>query len=96
MVSYELSSPLITSHASAQAAAMTALARLQRERAVTVTVTVGAQGLLLDLGDFGWFVDEVNQRSVLGEVTGITVPNDPTGAIRVDVIAAERHAEGVA
>lgn len=88
-VTYELSSPVFTTQEGTQAGAETALARLQTERSRRVTVTVGPQGLLLDLGDFGWFHDEAQNRHVLGEISAIRVSNDPTKPIDVDLIVAE-------
>jgi len=54
-----------------------------------VTVEVGAQGLLLDLSDFGWVRDPDQGRAVLGEVSGIRVPHDPTSPIQLSLIVAE-------
>lgn len=86
---YEHSSPVYTSRAAAQAGARTILQRLLNRRSRTVTVEVGAQGLLLDLSDFGWVRDPIQGRSVLGEVSGVHVPHDPTAPIQLTLIVAE-------
>ncbi|UOE45467.1 hypothetical protein [Agromyces larvae] len=86
---YEHSSPVYTSQSAAQEGAQTILTRLVNRRSRTVTVEVGAIGLLLDLSDFGWVRDPVQGKAVLGEVRGIRVPNDPTEPIRLELIVAE-------
>lgn len=88
-VTYEHSSPAYTSNAECQAGADTALARLSRRRTAVVEATIDPRGMLLDLGDFGWLRDPVQGRAALGEVSRITIPNDPTGAVRVQLIVAE-------
>lgn len=86
---YEHSSPVYTSQGAAQAGADTILQRLLYRRSRTVTVEVGAIGLLLDLSDFGWVRDPDQDRSVLGEVSGLRIPHDPTQPIQVSLIVAE-------
>lgn len=86
---YEHSSPVYTSNASALQGAQTILNRLLNRRSRTVTVEVGAQGLLLELSDFGWVRDPVQGRAVLGEVAGITISHDPTEPVSVTLIVAE-------
>lgn len=86
---YEHSSPVYTSGESVQVGARTILNRLLNRRSRTVTVEVGAQGLLLDLSDFGWVRDPDQGRAVLGEVSGIRVPHDPTSPIQLSLIVAE-------
>lgn len=86
---YEHSSPVYTSRAAAQAGARTILQRLLYRRSRTVTVEVGAQGLLLDLSDFGWVRDPIQGRSVLGEVSGVRIQHDPTLPIQLTLIVAE-------
>lgn len=86
---YEHSSPVYVSGESVQAGAQTALNRLLNRRSRIVTVEVGAQGLLLDLSDFGWVRDPDQDRAVLGEVSGIRVPHDPTAPIQLSLIVAE-------
>lgn len=86
---YEHSSPTYTSDSAAYKGAQTALQRLLFRRSRTVTVEVGAVGLLLELSDFGWFRDPVAGRDVLGEVSDIRISNDPTAPVTVSVIVAE-------
>ena len=86
---YEHSSPAYTSDAAAQEGAETALRRLLNRRSRVVTVEIGAQGLLLDLSDFGWVRDTDQDRAVLGEVSGIRIPHDPTSPIQASLIVAE-------
>jgi len=90
---YEHSSPVYKSNEAALNGAQTILQRLLNRRSRVVSVEVGAIGLLLDLSDFGWVRDPVQGRAVLGEVKGITIPNDPTAPIRVQLIVAEDSAE---
>lgn len=86
---YEHSSPLYTSQSEAQAGAETILDRLLNRRSRHVTVEVGAQGLLLELSDFGWVRDPAQKRAVLGEVSGMSIPLDPTQPITLELIVAE-------
>jgi len=88
-VTYEHSSPAYTSNVACQAGADTILARLSRRRTAVVEAQIDPRGILLDLGDFGWLRDPVQGRAALGEVSRITIPNDPTGAVRVQLIVAE-------
>lgn len=86
---YEHSSPVYTSTEAAQSGARTVLSRLLNRRSRTVTVKVGAVGLLLDLSDFGRVTDPATGRTVTGEVSGLRVSNDPTALIEVALIVAE-------
>lgn len=86
---YEHSSPVYTSQGAAAAGAKTALDRLLNRRARTVTVTLDARALLLDLGDVGWVKDETTGRRVFGEVSRITVPVDPTALPVIELTVAE-------
>lgn len=89
MATYEHSSPAYVSKAASQAGANTILERLTRRRAATVTAKVGAQGLPLELSDFGWIRDPDQQRAVLGEISKITIPHDPAELITLELIVAE-------
>lgn len=86
---YEHSSPVYTSTAAAQAGARTVLDRLLNRRSRSVTVRVGAVGLLLDLSDYGRVTDPATGRMVTGEVSGLRVSNDPTELVEVTLIVAE-------
>ena len=86
---YEHSSPVYTSTEAAQSGARTVLSRLLNRRSRTVTVKVGAVGLLLDLSDFGRVTDPATGRTVTGEVSGLRVSNDPTELVEVTLIVAE-------
>lgn len=87
-VTYEHSSPLYTTDASARAGAETVLARLQR-RSRTVSVKCLPVALLLELGDVGWVRDPVQGRDVFGEVVGLRFPVDPTEPVEVDLLVPE-------
>lgn len=86
---YEHSSPVYTTQAQAEAGAWTVLSRLLNRRSRVATVKVGAEGLLLDLSDYGRFTDTATGRTVTGEVSGLRVQNDPTALVEVTVIVAE-------
>ena len=88
-VTYEHSSPVYESDLQAKAGADAILERLLNRRSQTVRATVGPQALLLELGDFGWIEDPVQGRSALGEITSISVSNDPTAPIDIQMIVAE-------
>lgn len=83
------SSPIYYTQAAANAAAATIGARVSTRRARTVNVTCTPEVLLLELGDFVLIQDPVQRRQVLGEVSTMTVPMDPTAAIGMTVIVAE-------
>lgn len=86
---YRHSAPIYTTQASADAGAQTILARVSSRRSRIVTVLCTPEALLLELGDFGWMRDPVQERAALGEVCGITVSLDPTSPIQVQLIVAE-------
>lgn len=86
---YEHVSPAYTSYSAAQAGANTILRRVMNRRSKVVTVACAPVGLLLELGDVGWFRDPVQGRAVLGEVIGLDFPNDVTEPVRVSVVVAE-------
>lgn len=86
---FKQSSTTITTQVEAQAAADLALTRLLSGRSRQVQVTCTPEALLLELGDFGWFRDPVKDTAVLGEVSAMTIPINPTGVIEVTVIASE-------
>lgn len=86
---YEHSSPVYDSDDAVRAGAMTVLSRLLNRRSRTVTVKLNAAGLLLELSDFGRVTDPATGRSVLGEVSGIRISNDPTQLVEVSLIVAE-------
>lgn len=86
---YKQSSPIYGTIASAQAAANTILARVSTRRSRLVNVECTPEALLLELGDFGWVRDPVSKRAALGEVSGITIPMDPTRPVKVELIVAE-------
>lgn len=88
-VTYEHSSPVYVSLAGAEAGAQTILTRLLNRRSGAVSATVGPQGMLLELGDFGWVRDPVQGRAALGEVTAVTIPNDPTAPVSLELAVAE-------
>lgn len=89
--SYEHSSPFYVSDSASRHGAQTILARLQARRSRTVDVLLDARGLLLELSDLGWVRDAQQNRAVLGEVSKITVPHDPTARIKVELIVAEEN-----
>jgi len=86
---YEHSSPVYTTQAAAEAGAWSVLSRLLNRRSRVATVKVGAEGLLLDLSDYGRFTDTATGRTVMGEVSGLRMQNDPTALVEVTVIVAE-------
>lgn len=86
---YKHSSPVYKTRAAAEAGAKTVLARVSQRKARNVTVTVGPEGLLLDLGDYGRVRDPISEREVLGEVAALSIPLDPTTGISVSLIVAE-------
>lgn len=86
---FKQAAPIYTTVAAAQSAATTILARVSTKRARTVRVECTPEALLLELGDVGWVRDPVQRRSVLGEVSDISVPLDPTAPIQVELIVAE-------
>lgn len=88
---YKHSSPIYETVAAAQSAANTILARVSSRRSRLVDVECTPEALLLELGDFGWMRDPSQQRAVLGEVSGITIPMSPTAPIRVQMIVAEER-----
>lgn len=89
MASYEHSSPLYTSNAEAQAGANTILARLLGTRSRQVQVECLPEAIVLELGDVGWVRDPVQGRAVLGEVTDLDIPLDPTSPVRLTLTVAE-------
>lgn len=89
IATYEHSSPVYTTNAASRSGAETILARLTGRRSSTVTAYLDARGLLLELSDFGWVHDPYQGRSVLGEVSKIAIPHDPTERVRVELIVAE-------
>jgi hypothetical protein len=91
LVTYEHSSPVYTSDAAATAGAWTILNRLLNRRSSTVTAVCKPQAMLLEVGDFGLITDDVQGRSALGEVSAVTVPNDPTQPVTVELIVAEEY-----
>ena len=86
---YEHSSPVYASDDAVRSGAETVLSRLLNRRSRTVTVKLNAAGLLLELSDFGRVTDPATGRSVLGEVSGIRISNDPTQLVEVSLIVAE-------
>jgi len=86
---YKHSAPIYETVAAAQAAANTILARVSSRRSRLVSVECTPEALLLELGDFGWMRDPVQKRAVLGEVSAIDIPMDPTRPIKVQMIVAE-------
>lgn len=88
---YKHSSPIYDSQEAVSAAAVTILARVSTKRSRQVDIVAGPEALLLDLGDFGWFRDPRQDRAVLGEVTSIRVPLDPTAGISLEVTVAEEN-----
>lgn len=88
-VTYEHSSPAYTTVAAAQAGANTILHRLLNRRSEIVTAVCGPQAMVLEVGDFGLIKDPRQGRQALGEVSAITVPNDPTSPVTVELIVAE-------
>lgn len=86
---YEHSSPAYVSNSASLAGAQTILARLSNRRSSTVTAELDARGLLLELSDYGRIYDPEQNRSVIGEVSRMTVPHDPTARISVELIIAE-------
>ena len=86
---FEHKSPLYTSDDEAAAGAETTLRRLRGRRSREVKVTCTPEALLLELGDVGWMRDPVQNRAVLGEVSGLDFPNDVTEPIGVTLIVAE-------
>lgn len=86
---YEHSSPVYASDDAVRAGAETVLSRLLNRRSRTVTVKLNAAGLLLELSDFGRVTDPATGRTVLGEVSGIRISNDPTQLVEVSLIVAE-------
>lgn len=86
---FEHKSPLYTSDVAAAAGAATTLRRLRGRRAREVTVRCTPEALLLELGDVGWVRDPVQNRAVLGEVSGLEFPNDVTEPVTVTLIVAE-------
>lgn len=86
---YKHSSPLYETQGAVRESAETILARVSTKRSRQVDVVTGPEGLLLDLGDFGWFADPRQGRKVLGEVTGLTIPLDPLEGVGVEVTVAE-------
>jgi hypothetical protein len=85
---YRQSAPIYVDQAAAQAAADTILARVSTRRSRTVQVSCTPEALLLELGDFGWVRDPVQERAVLGEVSGIRISLDPTQPVSLDLIVA--------
>lgn len=85
---YKHSSPIYETIEAAQAAADTILARVSSRRSRLVSVECTPEALLLELGDFGWMRDPVQERAVLGEVAEIRLPMDPTAPIVVQMIVA--------
>jgi hypothetical protein len=83
------SSPIYTTKALANAGARTELRNGLNRRTRVVNVECTPEALLLELGDFGRFVDPVQRRSVVGEVVGIRVPLSPTRPVAVDVLVSE-------
>lgn len=73
---YTNANPLATP-ASAQAMADTILARVSTQQAKTVTLTFPPRPDL-ELGDMVLAVDEIAGRQVLGQLTSMTAPMDPT------------------
>jgi len=88
-VTYEQSSPIYTSDSACTTGAATIGDRLLHRSSRTVTVTVGAQGLCLDLGDVGWVRDTDKDRAVLGEVSRINLSGNVTQPIELDLIVAQ-------
>lgn len=86
---YKASSPIYTTQAMVDTAADTALARLSTRRSRLVTVETTPEGILCELGDVGWVRDTRQQRAVLGEVTSMTIPLDPTALPKLTLIVAE-------
>lgn len=85
---YKHASPVYTTQEAAAAGAATVLQRVSERRSRTVRVQCGPEALLLELGDFGWVRDPVQRRAVLGEVSGLQVPLDPTAPVGVDLIVS--------
>ncbi|WP_138945240.1 hypothetical protein [Plantibacter sp. M259] len=85
---YRYSSPLLDTQAKVNAAAKTVLARVsgRQSRAVRVSCLPRPD---LELGDYIEVVDEAQGREVVGEVTSMTFPMNPTDAMTVELIAAE-------
>lgn len=86
---FEHKSPVYTSQSAADAGAATTLRRLRGRRSREVTVKCTPEALLLELGDVGWMRDPVQNRAVLGEVSGLEFPNDVTEPVTVTLIVAE-------
>jgi len=86
---FEHKSPAYTSQPEAEAGAVTTLRRLRGRRSREVTVQCTPEALLLELGDVGWMRDPVQNRAVLGEVSGLEFPNDVTEPVTVTLIVAE-------
>ena len=86
---FEHKSPAYTTQSEAELGAATTLRRLRGRRSREVTVKCTPEALLLELGDVGWMRDPVQNRAVLGEVSGLDFPNDVTEPITVKLIVAE-------
>lgn len=85
---YKQASTIYETPAAAAEAAETLLARVSTKRSRTVIVDCTPEALLLELGDVGWVRDPVQNRAAFGEVSGLTIPLDPTAPVRVELIAA--------
>jgi len=82
-------SPIYATQSAVNTAAKTILARVSTQRSRVVDVVCGPEALLLDLGDFGWMRDPRQGRAVLGEVSSLAYPLDPTAGVSVSLIVAE-------
>lgn len=86
--SYTNSNPLAISNSVAHSMASTMLARLSTQQSRTVTVTCFPRPDL-ELGDFGLVRDTATDRTVLGEVSRMVFPMDPTALMTLELIVAE-------
>lgn len=85
---YKWSSPLITSQQECDAAAATILARVSTRQSRTITVTCLPRPDL-ELGDFGLAKDTISGREVVGEISSMRFPADPTKEMTLTLILAE-------
>lgn len=85
---FKVDSPLHTTQASLDAAAVSTLARMSKRQSRAVRVTCLPQPHL-ELGDFIAVIDRLSGREVWGEVTAMLFSFDPTAPMSLELIAAE-------
>ena len=88
---YKHAAPIYETVGQAAEAAETFLARLVNRRSRLVTVECTPEALLLDVGDLPLVTDVRTGRSVLGEVSDITYPLNPTDSVSVTLTVAEER-----